>query len=278
VLTDYHVHLRLDREDTPPERHFTAANAERYRTVAQERGIEELGVAEHIHRFRQALEIWEHPWWRKWARDDVDDYCAFVREETDLRLGIEADFVAGREDRIARFLEAREWDYVVGSVHFVRDAAVDLEGPEWDHVWGRGERADRVWQRYFETLAEAARSGLYDIMAHPDLVKVWGSARPGPERDPRGYYEPAVQAMLDAGVAMEVSTAGLRKPAGELYPARPLLEMAVDAGLPIALSSDAYVPEDIGHRYEEAVAELRAAGVRELCVFERRTRRLEPLG
>ncbi|HWT22453.1 MAG TPA: histidinol-phosphatase [Solirubrobacteraceae bacterium] len=278
MLTDYHVHLRPDGEDTPPERYFTAANVERYREAAEERGIAELGVAEHIHRFTQALDIWQHPWWRKWARDDVDDYCAFVRGETDLRLGIEADFVAGREDRIAAFLDAREWDFVVGSVHFVRDAAVDLEGPDWEHVWGRGDSADRIWQRYFETLAEAARSGLYDVIAHPDLVKVWGRARPAPERDPRRYYEPAVQAMLDAGVAMEVSTAGLRKPARELYPARPLLEMAVDAGLPIALSSDAHVPDQLGHRYEEAVAELQAAGVREICVFDRRARRMEPLG
>jgi histidinol-phosphatase (PHP family) len=278
MLTDYHVHLRPDDDDTPPERFFTAANAERYRAVAEERGIAELGVAEHIHRFTQALEIWQHPFWRRWARDDVDDYCAFVREETDLRLGIEADFVAGRENRIAAFLDAREWDFVVGSVHFVRDAAVDLEGPDWEHVWGRGDSADRVWQRYFETLAEAARSGLYDVMAHPDLVKVWGSARPQPERDPRRYYEPAVEAMLDAGVAMEVSTAGLRKPAGELYPAPALLAMAVDAGLPIALSSDAHVPGQLGYRYEDAVAALEAAGVREVCVFEGRRRRLEPIG
>ena len=201
-----------------------------------------------------------------------------MREDTDLRLGIEADFVAGREDRIAAFLEAREWDYVVGSVHFVGSAAVDLEGPEWEHVWGRGDRPDRVWQRYFATLAEAARSGLYDIMAHPDLVKVWGSARPVPERDPRHYYEPAVEAMLDAGVAMEVSTAGLRKPAGELYPAPALLEMAVDAGLPIALSSDAHVPDQLGHAYDDAVALLEDLGVREICVFEGRQRRMEPLG
>jgi histidinol-phosphatase (PHP family) len=278
VLTDYHVHLRPDDEDTPPGRFFTAANAERYREVAEERGIAELGVAEHVHRFTQSLDIWQHPWWRKWARDDVDDYCAFVREETDLRLGIEMDFVAGREDRIAAFLDAREWDYVVGSVHFVGNAAVDLEGTEWEHVWGRGDRPERVWQRYFETLAEAAGSGLYDIMAHPDLVKVWGSARPAPERDPRHFYEPAVQAMLDAGVAMEVSTAGLRKPAGELYPAPALLEMAVDAGLPIALSSDAHVPDQLGFRYDDAVTALTDAGVTEICVFEGRTRRMEPLG
>ena len=278
MLTDYHVHLRPDDEGTAAGEYFTAGNAERFRAAAEEHGIAELGVSEHIHRFRQSLEIWQHPWWRKWARDDVDDYCAFVREETDLRLGIEMDFVAGREDRIAAFLEGREWDYVVGSVHFVGDAAVDLEGTEWEHVWGRGDRPERIWQRYFETLAEAARSGLYDIMAHPDLVKVWGSARPAPERDPRHFYEPAVEAMLDAGVAMEMSTAGLRKPAGELYPAPALLAMAVDAGLPIALSSDAHVPDQLGYGYDQALELLDSLGVTELSVFERRARRLEPIG
>ena len=278
MLTDYHVHLRPDEDDTPAERYFTAANAERYRVVAEERGIAELGVAEHIHRFIQALDIWQHPWWRRWARDDVDAYCAFVRDQTDLRLGIEADFVGGREDRIAAFLDGRDWDFVVGSVHFVRDAAVDLEGSDWEHVWGRGERPDRVWERYFETVAESARSGLYDIIAHPDLVKVWGSARPLPERDPRHYYEPAVAAMLEAGVAMEVSTAGLRKPVGEIYPAPALLAMAVDAGLPIALSSDAHAPEQIGFRYDDALAALNDAGVTEICVFEGRRRRMEPVG
>lgn len=276
MLTDYHVHLRPDEPGTTAERYFTAANAERYRAVAAERGIAELGVAEHIHRFTDALSIWQHPWWRANAHDDVDAYCAFVREETDLRLGIEADFVPGREDRIASFLEAREWDYVVGSVHFLREDAVDMAG-DWD-VWGRGEPAERVWRRYFETVAEAARSGLYDVMAHPDLVKVWGGERPTPEGDPRRWYEPAVEGFLDGGVAVEVSTAGLRKPVGEIYPSRAFLEMVADAGLPVALSSDAHVPDDLGHRYEEAVALLEEVGIRELCVFEGRERRLEPIG
>ncbi len=276
MLTDYHVHLRPDDADTPAERYFTAANAERYRTVAEERGIAELGVAEHIHRFTAALDIWQHPWWRQNARDDVDAYCAWVREETDLKLGIEADFVAGREDRIASFLEAREWDYVIGSVHFLREQAVDMPG-DWD-VWGRGESAERIWRRYFETLAEAARTGFYDIMAHPDLVKVWGGERPLPDGDPRRYYEPAIEGFLDGGVAVEVSTAGLRKPVGEIYPSLAFLEMVVDAGLPVALSSDAHVPDQLGYRYEEAVALLESVGIGELCVFEGRQRRMEPIG
>jgi histidinol-phosphatase (PHP family) len=276
MLTDYHVHLRPDDLENRPERFFTAANAERYRTVASERGIEELGVSEHIYRFTEALTVYDHPFWREYASDDLDDYCAFVREETDLRLGIEADFIAGREDRLGNLLEAREWDYVVGSVHLLEGYAVDMEG-EWD-VWRRGDSPERLWKRYFQTVAESARSGLFDIIAHPDLVKMWGRGRPAPDTDLRRYYEPLVEACLDAGVAVELSTAGLRKPVGELYPAQPMLELVAEAGVPVALSSDAHTPHDLGAGYERAVAALEAAGIGEIAVFERRARRLEPVG
>ena len=275
MLTDYHVHLRPDEPDTPASAYFTAANFERYRDVASERGIAELGVAEHIHRFTAALEVWEHPWWRQWARDDLDAYCGFVREETDLKLGIEADFVPGREDQLANVLEAREWDFVIGSVHFLRDESLDTD--EFS-VWGRGESPDRVWRRYFETIAASALSGLYDLIAHPDLVKYWGDPRRRPDRDLRFYYEPAVEAFAESGVVVEVSTAGLRKPVGEIYPSRPFLEMVVDAGCPIALSSDAHTPNQLGFEYERALELLDELGVRELTVFERRERRMEAIG
>ncbi len=275
MLTDYHVHLRPDDADATPARHFTADNAERYRETAAERGIEELGSAEHVYRFTAALDVWEHPFWREYARDDLDAYCGFVREETDLRLGIEADFVPGREDRMASLLDGRDWDYVVGSVHFLRDRSLDTE--EYS-VWRAGESPERVWRRYFETVAESARSGLYDIVAHPDLVKVWGTSAPRPEGDLRRYYEPAVEAFAESGVAVELSTAGWRKPAAEQYPSRPFLEMLVDAGCPLALSSDAHVPDQLGFQYERAVDLLGELGVTEIAVFERRKRRMEPLG
>ena len=277
MLTDYHVHLRPDEPEAVASAYFTPANAERYREAAEERGIAELGVAEHIHRFTQSLEVWQHPWYRRWATDDLDAYAAFVREETDLRLGLEVDHLPGREDRLAALLERYQWDYVVGSVHFVGEHAVDVDDADVD-VWRHAATAEQVWRRYFETLGEAARSGLFDILAHPDLVKVWGPGRPLPERDLRFFYEPAVEAMAEAGVAVEVSTAGLRKPAAEIYPSRALLEMIADAGCPVALSSDAHRPEDLGHEYEQALALLEAVGIRELCVFDRRSRSLEPIG
>ncbi len=275
MLTDYHVHLRSDALEASAAEYFTPANAERYREVADEHGIAELGVSEHVYRFREALEVWTHPFWREQARDDLDGYCAFVREQTDLRLGIEADFVPGAEDRMANLLEARDFDYVIGSVHFVRDHAVDMD----DYgIWKHGRSAEEIWQRYFETLGEAARSGLFDVLAHPDLVKVWGGERPQPDGDPRRYYELAIDGIAESGIAVEVSTAGLRKRAGELYPARALLEMCLEAGAPVALSSDAHRPEDVGADYPRALELLDELGVGELSVFERRVRRSEPIG
>jgi histidinol-phosphatase (PHP family) len=275
MITDYHVHLRPDEPGNTAEEHFTAANAQRYHEVAAERGIDALGVSEHVYRFRQALDVWDHPFWRENARDDLDSYCAFVREQTPLALGIEADYVPGAEDRMAGLLDGRDWDYVIGSVHFIANQAIDMRG-DWD-IW-RGSDPEKVWMRYFETLGEAARTGLYDIIAHPDLVKVWGSGGPMPDRDLRFYYDAAMDGIADSDVAIEVSTAGLRKPVGEIYPARAFLEMCLEAGRPIALSSDAHNPNDLAYRYDEALEYLESLGVDRLSVFERRERRLEPIG
>ena len=273
MLTDYHLHLRPDEEDTPPSQYFTDENVERYREVASERGIEELGVAEHVHRFSRALDVWQHPFWKRWAVDDLDEYVDFARG-SGLRLGIEADYVPGREDRMASLLDEHEWDYVVGSVHFIRDDAVDMRG-DWD-VWRTSGAPEKVWAAYFEALGEAARTGMYDVLAHPDLVKVWGE--PLPEGDLRRFYDRAMDGIAESDVAIEVSTAGLRKPVGEIYPDRAFLEMCLEAGRPVSLSSDAHLPEHVGYEYDRAVEWLTQIGVSEIAVFERRDRRLEAIG
>ncbi|HET9154137.1 MAG TPA: histidinol-phosphatase [Solirubrobacterales bacterium] len=276
MLTDYHLHLRPDEGGTTFERYFAAENVERYLDAAAAAGIEELGVSEHVYRFRAALDLWQHPLWVENAVDDVDAYCDFVRG-TPLRLGIECDFIPGAEERTEALLGGRDFDYVVGSVHFIGegDAAIDHKGFD---VWEGTGDPDEVWRRYFEMLAAAARSGLFDILAHPDLVKVWGRATPLPERDLRAFYEPAVEAIAESGIAVEISTAGLRKPVGELYPSRQFAEMCVEAGARFALSSDAHLPEQIGFEYDRALQFMDEVGIGELCVFEQRQRSLAPLG
>ena len=274
MLTDYHLHLRPDEDGTTFERYFTAENVDRYLAAAAAAGIEELGVSEHVYRFRQALDLWRHPLWVEQRPRRPRRLLRVRPRARRCKLGIECDFVPGAEERTAAMLEARDFDYVVGSVHFIGEDAVDHAG--WD-VWEGSGDPDEIWRRYFEALAECARSGLFDILAHPDLVKVWGGARPLPERDLRHFYEPAVEAIAESGIAVEVSTAGLRKPVGELYPARGFAEMCVEAGAPFALSSDAHLPEQVGFAYDRAVEFLDSLGVGEICVFEQRRRQLAPL-
>jgi histidinol-phosphatase (PHP family) len=107
---------------------------------------------------------------------------------------------------------------------------------------------------------------------------VWGDRVPAPDGDLRRYYELAMEGISDSEVSIEVSTAGLRKPVAEIYPAAPFLELCLEAGRPVALSSDAHEPEQLGHEYERAVEWLDGLGVRELAVYSGRTRRMEPIG
>ncbi len=274
VITDYHLHLRQDDIGASAGTRFSRENIDRYVAAAREAGVTDLGCAEHMYRFTAALDIWRHPFWDEWALDDIDRYCEVVSAGP-IKLGLEADYILGAEEKIEALLASRPFEYVVGSVHFIGDKSMDTE--EYT-VWDDTSDPDEIWHRYFETLAHAARSGLFDILAHPDLVKVWGRAGRTPSRDPRFFYEPAIEAIAESGIAVEVSTAGLRKGVGEIYPAPAFMEMCVDAGAIFALSSDAHEPAQVGFGYADALRFLADHGVSELAVFERRRRRLAPLG
>jgi histidinol-phosphatase (PHP family) len=278
TLTDYHVHLRPDEPGTEAADYFTERNLARYVERASEQGIQELGFSEHVYRFREALEIWRHPFWVEQAVDRLDEYVQFLLSMRDagypVKIGLELDYVPGREVELAAVLDGRPFDYVIGSVHYIAERAVDDESYD---AW-RQSAPDEVWREYFEAVGEAAATGLFDVLAHLDLVKVWGAGRPAPPRPLTTYYASAMTAIREADVAIEVSTAGLRKPVGEIYPSPDLLQMCLEAGKPVSLSSDAHVPEHLGFAYDRAVEMLRAAGVGEVAVFERRVRRLEPLG
>ncbi len=182
----------------------------------------------------------------------------------EILLGIEADWVPGREEETAALLDAHPFDIVLGSVHFIDDWALDdprLRGRYADWT------PDGLWRRYFDDLCRAAGSGLFDVMAHPDLVKKFGVR---PECVPDTLYEQAAGSFAAAGVAVEVSTAGLRKPCAEIYPSEPFLSACSRKGVPATIGSDAHAPDEVGHAAEAAVALMRRAGYESTVVFRGR--------
>ena len=281
VLTDYHVHLRPD--DVPSssaEHYFTAANAERYRETATERGDRRARrLRAHLPLQRRARRLAAPVLARRARSTTSTPTAASCARRPTCGSGSRPTSSPGREDRMANLLDGRDWDYVVGSVHFLGDLA--RRHRRRVPIWGAGEsRRDRSGGATSRRSPSRPAAGLFDIIAHPDLVKIWGRRGADPGRRPAPLLRARGRGDADAGVAIEVSTAGLRKPVGEHLPgARRSSRWRVDAGCPIALSSDAHAPEHLGF-------ELRATrssccsdcGVREIAVFERRERRLEPLG
>ena len=276
MLVDYHCHLAPDDEQLGPG-WMTDEWIAVYAAAAHARGIEELALTEHCHRFRQAAGFSQHPFWNETAHADLDIYVGALAAARDaglpIRVGIELDWLGDDGVRDLRALIAdRDLDIVLGSVHWLAGAMVDH--PDYP-VWGAYSVED-VWTLYFEELRRAATSGLYDVMAHPDLAKVFGERPPGGVAQ-REYAETA-DAFAAAGVACEISTAGLRKPVGEMYPAPAFLRACAERGVPVTLAADGHRPQDVGRDLEQAARLAREAGYRTVTAFRGRERRQEPLG
>lgn len=262
-LTDLHLHT---------SRCGHAAGSPRgYAEEAVRKGLSAIGFSDHFPLLH--------------ARDPhlsmgMDELSAYIREVGELRplfpgleilLGVEADYLPETRERLAAELEGLPFDYVMGSVHFVDGWMFD-DPRQVDGYRGRDLYA--LWARYFDLLGEAAESGLFDIIAHPDLIKKFGFR---PHEDVTALYEACLDRVAAAGPAVEVSTAGLRKPVGEIYPGEAFLRLCRERGIPVTLGSDAHQPEEVGYRFDEALRLLRRVGYGELATFaagERSTLRL----
>ena len=274
MIVDYHMHLR-DRDEEAPDGRYSADAAERYVEQAAEAGVDEIGFSEHVYHFRATKRLWEIQWMLDRCTDDLDEYVGAVQEakrrRLPVKLGLEVDYFPGIEAELRELLDQYPWDFLLGSVHFVDGFGVDSE-PSLTHKLPPAE----AYRRYFVWLRNAARSDLFDVLSHPDLVKFFGR-RADPETT-HYIYEETADAAEAADVCVEISTKGLRVPAAELYPHPDLLQAFRSRGVPITLASDAHVPTDVGRDIGDAVALARSAGYETVTVFERRSRRQEPLG
>ena len=277
MIVDYHMHLRRPADGFEEIDHTVEA-VERFVEKARERGVDEIGFTEHVYYFRQTRDLWTMPYQVDRCVHDLERYCDAVieakRKGFPVKLGLEVDYVPGRERETHDLLEPYPWDYLLGSVHEVEGHPIDAD-PElglWKHF-----PVEEVWRRYFIGLRGAARSGLFDVLSHPDLVKIFGR-RPSADAVLLHHEETADAIEAAGDVAVEVSTAGLRKPVGELYPDADFLAACRAREVPVTTASDAHVPDDVGFGFERALELVRGAGYESVTVFDRREARQEPLG
>lgn len=267
MIADYHMHLRNPREEIA---HDTWA-VEPFVDAARAAGVDEIGFTEHVYYFRQTRSLWSVPYQTERCVYDLEPYVDAVLQAKErglpVKLGLEVDYVPGREEETRELLSPYPWDYLLGSVHYIDGLGVDGEPRLLDAVG-----VEEAWSRYFDTLAAAARSGLFDSLSHPDLVKIFG------ERAASFDYSGVVDEIAAAAVAVEVSTAGLRKPVGELYPHPDFLVACRERGVPVTLGSDAHTPDLVGRDFDRARELLRSAGYDTVTIFERRRPRQEPVG
>jgi len=211
--------------------------------------------------------------------EDLDGYVAEVRDlqrefadRIPIRLGLEADYAEGHEAALEQWLARADWDLVLGSVHWVAGDWIDA--PETaDRRFGQ-EGIETLYAEYYRLLARAASSGLFDVLTHFDLPKKHGHR---PARPLEDAEKAAIAAAKKGGCAIEISSAGLRKPVGEAYPEPRLLRRIVAEGIPVTFSSDAHAPAEVGWGYEKTLALARACGVSQYVTFERRRKIARPL-
>lgn len=185
----------------------------------------------------------------------------------DVRLGLESDYVPGIEPWLEKLHRRAPLHHVLGSVHyqmaFYRERFFTGDVFSYQKV-------------YYEHLAQAAESGLFDTLAHPDLIK---------NESPIDWYFPRIQPFIEkaldriavTGVAMELNTSGMLKALSEMNPGEAQLRLMRERGIPVVLGADAHRPERVGDRYSTALRTLQAVGYEEVNIFLDRRRHPIPI-
>ena len=262
MMPDYHMHTSRCGH--------ARGDMEEYIVEARKKGLGEIGFADHVPMYWLAAHLRD-------AGLAMDEACfpEYVSRVLHLRktnpsigigLGVEVDYIPGWEKEAAKFISEYPFDYIIGSVHYIDGWGFD--NPALTGEYSRRQLGE-IYRQYFDLICRAAKSGLFDVIAHPDLVKKFGyRLSPAPVE----LYRQAARAFAGAGVCVEVNTAGLRAPAGEIYPCLEFLRFCFIEGVPVSTGSDAHCPDLVGAHFSEAGALLREAGYREVTLFRERKR------
>ncbi|MFF2754772.1 histidinol phosphate phosphatase domain-containing protein [Psychrobacillus sp. NPDC058041] len=265
-----------------------------YLKRAKQLGLKEVGIVDHLYRFRETRNYFEKNmlldpsddvgkvqryWLDRVMTENMGDFVNSIlsakekwsREGVDLRLGIEADYFAGCEAELVELLSGQPWDYVIGSVHFVDGWGFD--NPQTVEIF-ETMNLKALYERFFETVEKAIRSEIFDFVAHLDNLKVF-NFRVDDAKFNNEWYARIADALIETGTATEVN-AGLyyRYPVKEMCPSPDFLRVLVDRGVSFTVSSDSHYPDDLGKYTGENANMLKELGVDKLVGFDGRVKKL----
>ncbi|MEW6239045.1 MAG: histidinol-phosphatase HisJ family protein [Candidatus Omnitrophota bacterium] len=250
ILYDSHIHTHLCK-------HAIGAPGE-YAAAAERRGLR--GIIFTCH--NPVPGDWSPEY--RMELDEFDEYVALVartREEwlgrVDVRLGMEFDYIPGMKNWIETLMERAQFQYRLGSVH----------APITDYMerffYGDILRFQRI---YFDHIAQAAETGLFHAIAHPDVVKHAIPSRWRVE-EVMDELKRSLDCIAAAGTALEFNTSGANKIPSEMNPGREMLREMKARDIPVVIGSDSHTPDRVGDRFEEAFDALLEAGYRSVCYF-----------
>lgn len=256
--TDYHIHSSYSDGRSAPEDYIPTAIAV---------DLSEMGFSEHLSLFNDAGECNMNP-------ANISRYIKHIenlrkgKNNIKIKIGLEVDYFEGKEEEISAYLSRLPLDYIIGSVHYLGENSVDI-GPEFY----KGKNLDKLFDFYFQKVSAAAASGLFDIIAHCDLIRIFGFK---PSSDQERLYRTLAKTMKTHDVVLEINTNGRNRPLADFYPDRKFLHVFLEENVSVCVNSDAHMPSRVGQYFEEAYELLRYTGFTEMAVFDKRVRRMVP--
>ena len=256
--------MRVDLHNHTTLCNHATGTVEEYVQRAIELGIDEYGFSDHApmnYDPKYRMDVSQRSLYEKWVLDAKEKY----KNEIKVLLGYEVDYLDGY--LLDEIINAKV-DYLIGSVHFLKNKndMWGFDNPEFIGVY-ESKDIDTIWIEYFDAIKSMAKTGLFDIVGHLDLIKVFKFL---PKKDVRIIAKDALLEIKKSNMILEINPAGLRKPINETYPSKQLLELAYELGIDITFGSDAHSVEQVGFMYEEAKNLAKEIGYIRLVSFENR--------
>jgi histidinol-phosphatase (PHP family) len=227
---------------------------------ARARGLTDIAFTDH-DRYHAGIDF------------DVIDRLREKNPDIRIRAGIELDNDPESSSAGLKWI-AQNWDrldFVLGSIHYLDRADQMFDSVPAGAGQFEGREIDKIYADYFRRVREIAMSGLIDCLAHLDLIKIHGHR---PNRGMEELIGETLDLIASRNLAIELSTAGWRKPVNELYPSDAIIRLAIARGIPFTTASDAHSHAQLGENYDRLSAKMSELGVTQLCVYERHQRRL----